>query len=224
MTDSIDESLIAEFLQNNLNFFERYPDILTELRLPHASGKAVSLVEKQVAVLRERNIEMRQRLSNLIDNARENDRLFDKTKRLTLALLQCDNFDQLIECIYHNFAEDFNVEFTQFHLMSDTPILKYTGSTKSSIGVREHLGKRIDNSKTVVGGLSREEISFLFGEQSQNIGSAALAIIKIGNHTGLLALGNSDVNYYHSSMGTLFLSYIGEVLSILSQKLLKSSK
>jgi uncharacterized protein len=54
----------------------------------------------------------------------------------------------------------------------------------------------------------------LFGrEQGEQIGSTAVvALIHQGLH-GVLAIGSRDPQYYKSSVGTLFLSYIAEVLA-----------
>ena len=70
----VDETQIAAYLQSNPEFFERHPAVLAKLRLPHApGGAAVSLVERQVAVLRQSNIKLERKLRDLLDVARGND-------------------------------------------------------------------------------------------------------------------------------------------------------
>ena len=70
----IDESEIAAYLQSNPDFFERHTAVLAKLRLPHMPGSAtVSLVERQVAVLRQGNIKLERKLRDLLDVARGND-------------------------------------------------------------------------------------------------------------------------------------------------------
>ena len=88
----IRDEQVAEYLRSNPDFFKQQPGLLADLTLPHESGNAISLVERQVSILRERNMDMRHRMSSLLDNARDNDRLFDKTKRLVLALLEGKSF------------------------------------------------------------------------------------------------------------------------------------
>src|SRR3990167_3210800 len=87
----VDETQIIEHLLAHPDFFTRHPDALEALQLPHETGSAISLVERQVSVLRERNLEMRQRLNNLLTTARENDKLFEKTKRLVLTLIEANS-------------------------------------------------------------------------------------------------------------------------------------
>ena len=73
-TELSDEQ-VREYLKLNGDFLQRNPDMLDHLHISHASGSAVSLVEKQVSVLRERNIDMRHRLNALTANARDNGKL-----------------------------------------------------------------------------------------------------------------------------------------------------
>ena len=56
LADPLEPEQVAAYLQENHHFFEAYPDLLAELSLPHESGGAVSLIERQIAVLRERKL------------------------------------------------------------------------------------------------------------------------------------------------------------------------
>ena len=86
----------------------RIPIFSNRLVLPHNSGNAVSLVERQVGVLRDRNKEMRARLDNMLQTAHDNDLLFEKTKRLVLNLLEAkDRSQQLIEAVYDSLGKDY---------------------------------------------------------------------------------------------------------------------
>ena len=53
----LDENEVADFLRTHPDFFERHLALLTELVVPHSSrGGAVSLLERQVGVLRDQLI------------------------------------------------------------------------------------------------------------------------------------------------------------------------
>ena len=91
----LDSESVAAYLRQHPEFFVDHEELIPELRIPHQPGEAVSLVERQVKLLRERNIEMRHRLSQLMDVARDNDRLFDKTRRLVLDLLDAASLEEL---------------------------------------------------------------------------------------------------------------------------------
>lgn len=48
------EAQVAEFLQQHPDFFTRNAKLLEKLHVPHETGRAVSLVERQTSVLREK--------------------------------------------------------------------------------------------------------------------------------------------------------------------------
>lgn len=217
-TEKISHEQVAKYLSEHQNFFSQYPNLLAQLELPHNSGQAISLVEKQVSILRERNIEMRQRLNNLLENARENDQLFNKTKRLVLALLESKTLPDLIQALYYSFDKDFGIHYTRIILFGSNGIDAGEARIESITTAKIAIGKRLNSAKAVTGGIDVKEMEFLFDSDSQNIGSAAMTVLEHGNIFGVLAIGNQDPTYYRSSMGTLFLGYIGEVLNRLLPK------
>lgn len=218
---NLTEDQISDYLKANPEFFERHPGLLQDLRLSHESGNAISLVEKQVSVLRERNMDMRHRLSKLLDNARENDRLFDKTKRLVLSLLEGQSLDETVQSLRHSFDTDFKIHYTSVILFNDPASLVSKAARVVSLNEsREYIGKILKNNKPMCGTFEPQEVAFLFPEFDGAVGSIALVPLIYGNTYGLLAIGNRDANYYRSSMGTLFLSYIGEVLNRILPKYL----
>lgn len=217
-TVAITEEDVANYLRQHPGFFIDKPSLLANLSLPHESGKAISLVERQVSVLRERNMDMRHRLTALIDNARTNDQLFEKTKRLILNLLEAEDINDFIDALMHSFSSDFNIPYTMLLLFSEH-INESSLSTKSNVKVESYsvsqqvLGTIISNNQTVCGQLDTGEQQFLFADHAEKIGSTAIAPLAKANPLGVLAIGNGDPDYYRSSMNTLFLSYIGDVIS-----------
>ncbi len=214
LADPLEPEQIAAYLQENPDFFAQHQDLLAELRLPHESGAAVSLVERQVSILRERNMDMRHRLSKLLDNARENDKLFDKTKRLILSLLEGQDLGDIIDALHYSFDKEFLIHFTSVIFFGNSEkIPSSQANIVSMTDAREHLGNLIKNNRAVCGTLALPELEFIFGQHASEIGSVAVVPLIHGSAFGLLAIGNRDPHYYRSSMGTLFLSYIGEVLN-----------
>jgi uncharacterized protein YigA (DUF484 family) len=208
----LEASAVAEFLAANPAFFEQHEELLTQLRLPHQRGDTVSLVERQMALLRERNGEMRQRLSHLMEVARDNDRLFEKTRRLILALLDTTSLDELVICVEDSLREDFQVPFVSLILFNDIPAP--VGRSVTSAEAQQAIGGLLSEGKSLSGALREHELAFLFGsDQASQVGSTALVpLLHQGLH-GVLAIGSRDPAHYKSSVGTLFLSHIGEVLS-----------
>src|SRR6202034_2930425 len=87
--EGLNDTSVAEYLQTYPDFFERNGALLAKLRLPHLrdAGATVSLVERQVEVLRERNQTLERKLKELVDVARANDGLADRIHRLTQRLI-----------------------------------------------------------------------------------------------------------------------------------------
>lgn len=212
--ESEEEKRIKDYLVSHPEFFSRHPDLLEVLALPHDSGKAVSLVERQVSVLRDRNAEMRQRLNSLLESARVNDKLFEKTKRLVLSLIEADSLNEVVEVLYTSLGKDYDIEFFSLVLLSSD--IRQSLCQARVVGQDEahnQIGTLLRTHRAICGVLRPEELHFLFGDQARDIGSVAAVTLHQGSTFGILAIGNRDPNHYRSSMGTLFLSYIADVLN-----------
>jgi uncharacterized protein len=214
LADPLEPEQVAAFLQENSHFFEAYPDLLAELSLPHESGSAVSLIERQISVLRERNMDMRHRLSKLLDNARDNDKLFDKTKRLVLTLLEGQDLGDIVDALYYCFDKDFGIQYTSLFFFGNIDKIPSSQAHVVSLAqARDNIGNILKSNRAMCGTLGAKEMQFIFGKYAEEIGSVATVPLVHGNAFGLLAIGNRDPHYYRSSMGTLFLGYIAEVLN-----------
>ncbi len=216
-----EESRIIAHLREHPDFFERHPEALEPLLLPHDSGSAVSLIERQVSVLRDRNLEMRQRLNALLATARENDKLFEKTKRLVLALLEATQLSEVVDALYHSLASDYDVPYYNLVLLGDATALPESSARVVGLEqAHQSIGALLRSNRAICGVLRREELQFLFGDHATLVGSVAAVPLYHGRVFGILAIGHQDPNHYRSSMGTLFLSYIAEVLNRVCPRLL----
>ncbi|MFK7977659.1 MAG: DUF484 family protein [Halioglobus sp.] len=217
LTDELSEEAVREYLKDNADFLQRHPDMLDYLHIEHASGSAVSLVEKQVSVLRERNIDMRHRLQSLTANARDNDKLFEQTRELVLELLDATSVDQLYTRFNTAMTETFGVDYATMILYCQTP-----GSTQCRVETKEEsqaqIGALFRGNKAVCGTLRKEELQFLFPSCGET-GSAALVPLAGDEQLGLIAIGSADASRYHSSVGTLFLNHIADVMARLLPRL-----
>ncbi len=208
------QEMVRDYLTNNPEFLAQNPDILELMNLPHDSGSAISLVERQVGVMRDRNKEMRGRIDNMLSTAHDNDLLFEKTKRLVLNLLEAKNLPSMVETLYDRLGKDFDIGFYSLTLLGDESELTRTMARVSSLEkANEQVGTLLGSNRAVCGVLREEEMTFLFGEKGLQVGSVAAVPLRYNSLYGILAVGNADPNFYRSSMGTLFLSYIAEVLN-----------
>jgi uncharacterized protein YigA (DUF484 family) len=217
------ESEVQRYLRNYPGFFLNNEDILSELKLAHKSGKAVSLLERQVEVLRERNMDMRSRLSSMLDNAQRNDMLFERSKGLILAVLEAKRAEELSNTLCRHLVNDFeDIDYASLILFADP---SRVGSSALRVvtpeQAQQQIGSLLRGKKAVCGVLRSEELGFLFGKHAEHIGSAALMPIQAGNIDGVIAIASKNPQHFKSSMGTMFLDYIAEVVKRCLPKLMK---
>lgn len=210
----ITENQVARYLKNHPGFFLKRDDLLCEIELSHSSGEAVSLLERQVSLLRERNMDIRSRLNNLLDNARNNDKLFEKTKSIVLALLEAKGLDAIVNTFNRGLKSEFSMDFASVILFGDPQANRNSASRIVPLDeAYQSIPGLLKNNKATCGVLRPDEIQFLFPDCVDDVGSAAVVPLSFGHQLGVIAIGSKDAHYFRSSMGTLFLGYIAEVLN-----------
>ena len=218
-SDVLTEEQVASYLRSHPAFFHQYPALLSELSLPHDSGNAVSLVERQVSILRERNINMRRRMAELVNTARMNDELFGKTRAMTLALLDVTSFEELNEVLATALLLDFAADFVTLHLRGPGPRLDHLTSHEGPLPTDPFCTPTEPSCLS----LRPEEVDALFPLQSSGTaGSAVLLPLEGATRPGNLAIGSRDPGRFTRSMDTLFVRYIAEVCARVLNRLLRS--
>ncbi|WP_430460564.1 DUF484 family protein [Thalassolituus sp. LLYu03] len=204
---------VVQYLQDHPDFFIGKDDLLAELHVPHNTGPATSLVERQLSVHRQRNVELRQRLSDLLENARRNDQLFEKSRRLVLALVEAENWLGVQAALDDSLRKDFGVDhwallhFTERNL--DAPLIAIRNAEFQRTVHRLFKGHR-----AVCGQLAQDDIARLLGLDTTNARSVAAAQVRGQGNIGVLTIASNEPNYYRSSMDTLFLDYIADILAL----------
>jgi uncharacterized protein YigA (DUF484 family) len=210
------EEAVINYLLTDPGFFHRNTHLLPELDLPHETGKAVSLIERQVAILRERNVQMRRRMNDLVQAARANDELFAKIRTLTLSLLNLDDWRGLNELLATYVLTDFDADFVCCHLLALPVQLDHVRSHEVSLP----LARFAAGGKPACRTLRAEELALLFPSfVHDNDGSAVLVPLTWADGEGMLAIGSRHTNRFTPDMDTLFVGYIGEVLGRVIQRL-----
>ena len=195
---------VEAFLRAHPNFLRDRPDLLAVLNLPHGGEGALSLVERQVSVLRQRNIVSRQQINALSDIGRENDRLLEATRRTVLALLSGTNRQELAQIWLLQLTNTFEAELGALVWITDEP---------NSNSAEPVARKLIRQGESFSGALRPEEMKALFTSDASE-GSAALSPIRNGSDIlGILAVGARDSKRYGSADGTIFLDYLAEVIA-----------
>lgn len=224
-TVPVTEEQVIVYLRNHPDFFQQHPHLLSELHVRHESGGAISLVERQVAILRERNMVMRRRMNELMQTAKYNDELFAKTRTLTLELLHVGSWHELNEVLATYVLTDFHADFVCCHLADVDLAGTVAGPQPPALDhLASHSGplpheRFVRGAYPVCTALRAEELAELFPNASHDTeGSAVLAPLAL-DAGGCLAIGSRDAGAFTPDMDTLFVTYIAEVLGRVIQRL-----
>jgi uncharacterized protein YigA (DUF484 family) len=215
-----DEERIERYLGLNPDFFERHQPLLARMRLPHMrTGSTVSLVERQVEVLREQKTEADRRLAEFIAVARANDTLAERIHRFTRRMLRAPNPVAALNTLEASLREDFDAFHSVLVLTSPIaslvnveaePFLRKLPADDANIRTFEAL---LATGKPRCGQVRDTQRDFLFGPESASIGSVALVPLGENGTLGLLALGSAERERFHPGMSTEFLKRMGELIT-----------
>jgi hypothetical protein len=212
--DAITDNQVAEFLEKHPDFFIRHPSLLDKISIPHDSGDAISLIEYHLKRLRDQNRDMKQKMHEMIDAARENDRLSERILRLALALMDADSIEHTLIACEDILLNDFNADCVVFRLFDPDQELDITRPdvlippNSADIGAFSSFFKA---GRPLCGRLKKEQLQFLFDEQD-DINSSVLLPLGRNPVVGMLAIGSHDADRYHPGMGTMFLLQLATLI------------
>ena len=190
---------------------------MAKLRLPHTpGGPAVSLVERQVAVLRQDNIKLERKLRDLLDVAKGNDELAGKIHRLALLLMRAEGPVEVVATLEEQLHLSFKADRAMLVLFRDADDL----ISSRFLQVIQRDDEALAPSRTFLesgnarcGRIRDAQRRFLFGEGDVEIGSAALLPLGENARNGFLAVGSRDVDHFHPGKSIDFLARLGELVT-----------
>jgi hypothetical protein len=212
---STDEDSVIDYLARNPGLLERYPEVLTELTFSHESGAAVSLVERQLKLLRDENQSLKNKLNELVHIARENEELSQRFHRLSLELMTHDNLHDVISLIRDQIQTFFYTDYVNF-FFTDRLADRLDGMSNHMLDPDDKHATRIygwiEARKPVFGPFDPGVRKQLFAGATQ-IPSCVLVPLYHTHDFGLLALGSKSNGRFADGMGTLFLQQLGDLVS-----------
>jgi uncharacterized protein len=209
------EEAVARYLEDHPDYFVRHPDTLARLTLQHdVSGRAISLIERQVEALRGRETDLNRQLRELITIARENDVLGTRLHRFAVAMLDAVTLDDVFDGATELLRQEFRL---------DAVVIRVVGASEAAPARDEvvpgdepqlqALLRPLAVGKPLCGGkLEDPAMRYLFGGYADEVRSCALVPLGEKSGLGVLALGSRDPYRFHAGMGTLYLSRLGELL------------
>jgi hypothetical protein len=198
---------VTRFLKENPDFFQQRMGLFTEMLLPNPhEGSAVSLVERQTLLLRERVRALETRLAELLQIGRENDNLARVLVDWTRALLAERDRGQLARVASSELQRLFGVPLVAVRTWSETPQGEEAELAWFVSAMHEPTcGTGVDVN-TVPG----------LGPAWTVVRSAALVPLRrldAPRAFGVIVLGSSDPERFDAGLGTAVLARIGELAS-----------
>lgn len=209
---------VSEFLLRNPDFFINNPEVLMAIQVPHASGDAVSLVEKQLSLLREQNSQTQKQLHELIEIARQNEELARRMHSLSLTLMDAAEPKDIFTTLYEDLKENFKVDHVSVRLFAKPAFVDtYAGPEFAGPDVTEKslFDSIIDKRIPISGRLKRQQQVFLFDDDGDDIASAVIVPLHGKGWGGVLSIASKDLNRFTESMGVELLANMGEILSFI---------
>ena len=202
---------VSEWLHNNPDFFKDQPEVLESLDLQHQAQGAISLIEHQVTALRRRNTSLNTKLNELIERAKDNQRLSVQLHQLSLTLLEADTLDSVLSVAREQLDTVFDAEAVSIKLFK-------TGSKDKApyyINARDisrQFSSAYRTNNCLCGTLSKEQNDLIFTEQEIEIKSSVFIPLNEGRPIGFLAMGSARKSRFTPSMGVLFIKSLGELV------------
>jgi len=211
--DGITEDDIAAYLVNTPAFFDRHAELLGTVQLgnPHG-GRAVSLQERQIDMLRERIKGLERKIMEMIRNSQDNVMLNERLHRWTCEVLRAAGDDAKSAVLVEGLRDAFLVPQVALRVWG-------AGEAAPAALAREVS----DDVKTFASSLTVPYCGLNSGFEAaqwlpdpatvQSIALVPLRLKEGGRCFGLLVLASPDALRYRADMGTELLEQIGEIVA-----------
>ena len=217
--EALTEEAVSSYLAAHPDFFERNPKLLGKLRIPHETGGTVSLVERQVSMLRQKEVKLERQLRELIHVARDNDALAAKIHKLSIHLLAADSLNATVTAIEEAMRAGFGADHAVLVLFGnpdsfeDVDAGRFFHAIQRDDEALRPFATFLKGSGPRCGQVRDSQRKFLFRGDAEDIGSVAL--VPLGNKVGIgfLAIGSVDANRFHPGMSIDFLARVGDLIS-----------
>ena len=220
VAETFSDDDIADYLRRDPDFFDRHSNLLMDLKVAHETGgPAISLVERQVALLRQRSGDLERQLKDLIAVAKLNNALVERIHRLSIQLMAAAGFAERVEMLETCLREEFRAERAAVVLFSPLPEDIVAGEGFLKIVERSDNGLKpfasfLKSARPRCGLIRDRQKAFVFEDNAGEISSAALVPLGARAEFGFLVIGSRDPDYFNPGKGMDFLARLGELVSV----------
>ncbi|MDG1753272.1 MAG: DUF484 family protein [Thalassotalea sp.] len=206
---SLSDDIIVSFLEDNPEFFNRHPELVTSLRLNDNQRGTVSLVERQQQKLRQKVHGLEEEITQLMAIANQNEQLFALYSDLYLRLLDCHSANELLDCLFQATTELLSLSDFKLWLNQPVTLSHRCLIDKDCGGV---LQNRLTKDEYYFGRIQQSEQELVFSEQCEG----SVVLIKLQHHEhviGFLAISSKDAEHFDPRMDTLLLSQFKKLVA-----------
>jgi uncharacterized protein YigA (DUF484 family) len=213
---AVDETQVVAFLKANPDFLARHPELFEVLELRHASGAAVSLIERQVEILRGKSGRLEDRLKTLLDAARDNESRAANVHRLARSLIRAPTLAATIAALRKCLREDFNVDDCWVGISAGA-LKRHDIEGLYVIDPAGPVARAFENffrTRLVeCGPLEESRAKLLFPQAKALPQSAAIVPLEKEKDLGMLVLASADPQRFQPRQGRLFLDMTAELVA-----------
>ncbi|MEY2897211.1 MAG: hypothetical protein RL669_1480 [Pseudomonadota bacterium] len=204
---------VAHYLREHPDFFDQNPELLSGLLLPHpTNGQAISLVERQSMLLRERIKSLEARMAELIGHGQENDRLVELLVSWARQLLQQTDPSFMPETVIEELKRIFDVPYGAVRLWR---VRDEFAHLPAASAVNEDAPALANSMLSPYCGanVGFEPAAWLNHDPAAVQSLVMLPLRAAGTEQtfGLVVLGSPDKDRFHVTMGTVFLRRIADI-------------
>ena len=217
--EELSEQAVCDYLAEHPDFFERNAKVLAKLRIPHETGGTVSLVERQLSMLRQKEVKLERQLKELIQVARDNDKLAAKIHKLGLHLLATDSLNATVAAIEEAMRSGFDADQSVLILFGnpdnfdDVDAGRFFHAMRRDDEALQPFTTFLKGSGPRCGQVRDAQRKFLFRGDAEDIGSIALVPLGKKASIGFLAIGSVDAKRFHPGMSIDFLTRVGDLIA-----------
>lgn len=205
----MDANEVASYLKSHPEFFDQYSELLLQMHIPSPhEGRAISITERQMGVMRDKVRQLEAKLAELITFGEENDLISTKVHRLGLGLLGAADLTAVMRVLYSHIGGDFAVPHVAVRLWG---VGSGDAAEFADVGeaFRQKAGAML---QPYCGAAADQEAVGWLGEAASHIRSVAqIPLRHEGACFGLLLLASEEPHRFYPEMGTLYLDRIGDM-------------
>lgn len=214
--DSPTAAQVRDYLKEHPEFFAKHPELLEAVDLQHKSGTAISLIERQVEILRTKNQRLQGRLDQLMEAARGNEKRAESVHKLARTLMRAPSLAGVVAGLRQCMREEFDVDET-FIGLNSRHFKRHDIGGLISLEADGKIAKAFENFVRTrlieCGPVAEAQAKLLFPGAKTLPLSAAIVPLEKEKNLGMIAFGSREPERFQPRQGKLFLEMTADLVA-----------